>query len=68
MERPMRTIRIELPVTEFSDGEAQPTLDWRADPMAVMEAIDKALEPFGLEIVLRDTHADYYEFAVDKRQ
>lgn len=44
------------------------SVDWKAAPHEVLEAVDRLLAEEGLEIVMLDTGSDQYEFVVEARQ
>lgn len=54
-------------IEQPDDAPATESVDWKANPGDVLEAIDRLLEEHGLEILNYDTGADCYAFAVVKR-
>ncbi|BAU93335.1 granule-bound starch synthase [Methylorubrum populi] len=44
------------------------SVDWKAAPHVVLEAVDRLLAEEGLEIVMLDTGSDQYEFIVEARR
>lgn len=44
------------------------SVDWKAPPHVVLEAVDRLLAEEGLEVVMLDTGSDAYEFIVEARQ
>lgn len=44
------------------------SVDWKAPPHVVLEAVDRLLAEEGLEVVMLDTGSDQYEFIVEARQ
>jgi len=44
------------------------SVDWRAAPHEVLEAVDRLLAEEQLEIVMLDTGSDQYEFIVEARR
>lgn len=44
------------------------SVDWKAAPHVVLEAVDRLLAEEGLEVVMLDTGSDQYEFILEARQ
>lgn len=44
------------------------SVDWKAAPHVVLEAVDRLLAEEGLEVVMLDTGSDAYEFTLEARQ
>lgn len=42
-------------------------VDWKADPLTILQEIDEQLVDHGLEIVVSDDRSDQYEWVIRKR-
>ena len=49
---------------QYGSGNFQFAIDWRDDPIAVMEVVDAHLKEHGLEIVTHESDADWYGFTI----
>jgi len=57
------------PLPDISEGDpAVGYADWKERPTTVLEAVDRLLDPFGLEVVEFDTGGDWHEFRIEKRK
>ncbi len=64
----MRTQKTIQP-RESREADAEiASVDYKAAPHDVLEAVDRLLAEEGLEVVMLDTGSDQYEFAVEARQ
>jgi len=50
---------------EISEDNADVIADWKDNPQDVMEAVDKELRQYGLEVVTHSTDGDYYAFSIE---
>jgi hypothetical protein len=55
-----------VPNEEFREIDGITSIDWKADPFDTLEAVDAALEKFGLEVTTFETGDDSVVFKVDK--
>ncbi len=39
-------------------------VDWKENPADVMEAVDKELKQYGLEVVSHESDGDFYAFSI----
>jgi hypothetical protein len=62
----MRTIPMNEAEKANELKDDQKYVDWRADPIEMLEAMDAELQKHGLEIVQRETKGDYYIFSIEK--
>jgi len=46
------------------EGNFSFTCDWRENPDEVMEAVDKELAQYGLEVVSHESDGDFYAFSI----
>jgi hypothetical protein len=66
----------KLPMPEFeTDGAEEDWVnngrqctDWKENPESVLDSVDYLLKPFGLEVVMYETHADDYVWEIAKRE
>ncbi len=64
----MRTQKTTQPRESRKSDDEIASVDWKAAPHVVLEAVDRLLAEEGLEVVMLDTGSDAYEFTVEARQ
>lgn len=64
----MRTQKTSQSRESREADEEIASVDYKAAPHDVLEAVDRLLAEEGLEVVMLDTGSDEYEFTVEARQ
>ena len=64
----MRTQRTTQSRESRESDDEIASVDWKAAPHVVLEAVDRLLAEEGLEAVMLDTGSDAYEFTLEGRQ